>query len=590
MFPAFLTPWAFFGLLGIPALVAIYYLRTRSRPQIISSLLLWRDPKEVKTGGLRFEALRTPLLFLLELLAILLLVLAAANPWLETLEGRHKLVLVLDDSYSMTAGGDKSSRSLALKNLENELLNRSRSRMHIILAGNLPQELKTPGWGTSLPSYLANNWHCRSSKANLKDAVGLAAEIGGVDSLILVVTDHPPPFELEKGRVRWWSLGEPRSNFAIVNAGRSQFEKTERCLFEVANFSPKPRSATLSVTRGTEKAKQFPLKLKKGEVRRIFLKWDLQKLKDSDSLPPIRASLKNDDLQIDDEVQLFGQPSRQIRVRIDLSDAEFKKKLEKAIKASGQARLTTLRPHLLITDKLSAEAKASTWVVQFLQDKDAVSYQGPFLTDKAHPLLRGLSLEGVAWGAGKSERLRGNPVIMAGNVTLVSDEIKDEDSHFLRVRYFVDYSTLTETPAWPVFIWNLLTWRSSQLPGLNPTNVRLGETATLTTTGPQKTINVTKPDQETVNLSVKNKQAVLLPEQVGKYQLHLSDTTYPLACNALSAKESQLLGCKSGYWGGWDEQLTVAGMQNISWIFLFIAALVLCTHAFLVSRYGKRVS
>ena len=42
--------------------------------------MLWLDTREARQGGTRIRRLQTSLLFLLELLAILLLVLAAAEP------------------------------------------------------------------------------------------------------------------------------------------------------------------------------------------------------------------------------------------------------------------------------------------------------------------------------------------------------------------------------------------------------------------------------------------------------------------------------------------------------------------------------
>src|SRR5260370_30747653 len=79
MFSLLTTPWALWGLLAIPALVAIYWLRNRFRQVPVSSLMLWRDQKEARQGGFRIRRLQTPLLFFLELLALVLLVGAAAG-------------------------------------------------------------------------------------------------------------------------------------------------------------------------------------------------------------------------------------------------------------------------------------------------------------------------------------------------------------------------------------------------------------------------------------------------------------------------------------------------------------------------------
>src|ERR671933_168356 len=108
MLPVFTHPLALLGLLSLPALAAIYWLRNRHRRLVVSSLMLWLDPREAREGGTRIRRPQTPLLFFLELLVLLLLVLAAAGPHVHTAEGTRPLVVVLDDSFSMLAGGDDS--------------------------------------------------------------------------------------------------------------------------------------------------------------------------------------------------------------------------------------------------------------------------------------------------------------------------------------------------------------------------------------------------------------------------------------------------------------------------------------------------
>src|SRR5215510_249364 len=119
--PVFTFTIAFIALLAAPALVAIYWLRNQSRERRVSSLLLWLDEKQMWEGGRMIHRLQTPLLFFLELLAILLLITAAAGPKMRAGEGGRSLVVVLDDSFSMLAGNDGSPRNRAARALEKEL-------------------------------------------------------------------------------------------------------------------------------------------------------------------------------------------------------------------------------------------------------------------------------------------------------------------------------------------------------------------------------------------------------------------------------------------------------------------------------------
>src|SRR5438874_11188292 len=121
MLPVFTTPLAFLGLLALPALTAIYLLHNRAKPRPVSSLLLWVDARPAPEGGRRVDRLRPPLAFWLELLALLLLVLAASGPPWPANPGARPLVAVLDDSFSMLAGEPDSPRKRAADALLEEL-------------------------------------------------------------------------------------------------------------------------------------------------------------------------------------------------------------------------------------------------------------------------------------------------------------------------------------------------------------------------------------------------------------------------------------------------------------------------------------
>ncbi|HEY6400249.1 MAG TPA: BatA domain-containing protein, partial [Blastocatellia bacterium] len=124
--PVFTFTLAFIALLAAPALVAIYWLRNQSRDRRVSSLLLWLDERQMWEGGRLIHRLQTPLLFFLEMLAILLLVTAAAGPMMRAGEGGRPLVVVLDDSFSMLAGAGRddasgAARARAARAIESEL-------------------------------------------------------------------------------------------------------------------------------------------------------------------------------------------------------------------------------------------------------------------------------------------------------------------------------------------------------------------------------------------------------------------------------------------------------------------------------------
>src|SRR3954449_9928423 len=141
MFPLLLNPLtaAVIGATAAAALTAVYLLRNRFRRRAVSSLMLWRDAREAREGGTKVRRLHTPLLFFLELAALALLCLAAADPHVRTSQGARPLVVVLDDSFSMTAGGDDSPRPRALDALAKGLGSNPPYSIRFVLAGDRPQ-------------------------------------------------------------------------------------------------------------------------------------------------------------------------------------------------------------------------------------------------------------------------------------------------------------------------------------------------------------------------------------------------------------------------------------------------------------------
>jgi len=80
MLPFFAYPLALVALAALPVLAAIYLFRHRFRRRTVSSLLLWRFRVQTSEGGAKVQRLQLPLLFFLELLALLLLAVSASGP------------------------------------------------------------------------------------------------------------------------------------------------------------------------------------------------------------------------------------------------------------------------------------------------------------------------------------------------------------------------------------------------------------------------------------------------------------------------------------------------------------------------------
>src|ERR1017187_3465712 len=186
MIPFLTYPLALIALGTLPALAAIYILRNRFRRRQVSSLLLWRFRVQSKSGGAKVHRLQLPLLFFLELLALLLLVGAASGPHWKLPQSTRPLIVVLDDSFSMRAGRDGvSAQARAKKFLEKLFRRQPPPATRLILAGTEPQALGSIAKNWREVEALLSQWKCWSPDATINSAITLATELGKQQANIL---------------------------------------------------------------------------------------------------------------------------------------------------------------------------------------------------------------------------------------------------------------------------------------------------------------------------------------------------------------------------------------------------------------------
>jgi hypothetical protein len=585
MLPLLTNPLALWGLLAIPTLAGIYLLRSRASRLPVSSLMLWMDLAEARDGGPKVDRLQLPWLFFIELLILLLLAIAAASPQWHVASAGLPVIVVLDDSFSMLAGDPDSPRSRAEKAIEKELGSRLRSSVRFVLAGEKPQLLgESVRTVTSMRATL-QNWKCRASQANINDAIAFATNLASERSLILVVTDHGSPNQISEGRLEWWSFGKPLPNIAIVNAQRSQVGEVDRVLLEVANLASESKKSTLtiqSLTTGLQ-LQRMPIEFEPNQLqRKIF---QLPK-----SSGTIEALIEPDDLPIDDRVLLMPVGVANVRVDVKIQQDGLRKLVEKAIDSPGNVTRTAIKPDLIITDTGSNENLGETWQLIVQTGDKPKAFTGPFVLDRSNPLTEGLVLPGTVWGIGEGEELPGNPLILAGNTALLSEQETATGRIDLYLRFRADVSTFQDTPNWPILFWNLAQYRMKRQPGLVKVNLRLGEEAIWTLPEKRAKAELLSPDGSVQPQSIQGKRIVVTPTEVGKYRLRAEDLATEFSVNALSRDESDLKQAETSRMGSWlDETTVTTEYRPITWILLLIALAFFLLHSFLLARGPAKV-
>ena len=598
----FTTPWAIFALVSVPVVVGIYLFRTRTRRRVVSGLFLWSDQTQSRQGGRRIETVQFPLLLLLELLILTLLALAAAGPHLQWNTAGRPTVIILDDSYSMQTkiresdgrvdGVMRTVKDRAAEELERFLTKEAGYPVQFILAGSSASLLSGFARNPTEARHALENWTCNAPTAAMDAAISLAARTAISGAKILVIADHAPAEELAIGKIRWHSFGEPLANLAIVHASRVFQADKDRILVEIVNHATKDDRLQLSLfdTAGNRMLQRIDQPISAGETLSFRFSLD-------GSTPggpanfPVELRLADDPLDIDNTFTLLPPVYRPVRVAISGVPGELRSSLERAVETSGLAEFVTENPDLLFTGGVTEEILPQsplTWNYRLFTERDeskVQSFIGPFIVDRGNRLSTGLSLDGVVWAASTSAPMGGLPVISAGNLPLLTEQILRNGSRELRLQVNERLSTLTLSPDWPILIWNILRVRGEHLHGIPANNIRLGSEAVFIAAPNDKTLEMKDPGGTVHRQPVRGLRTSIPAVRCGVYEVKTESGTYSFSVGAFSSGESNLQAMRPGTFGGWlDEETIRTDYRSLIWPLLLAALVLLVFHLILTAR------
>jgi len=186
--------------------------------------------------------------------------------------------------------------------------------------------------------------------------------------------------------------------------------------------------------------------------------------------------LSDDALALDNAALLLPEPLRTVRVA-SLLDAEAARllALERALASLDGVETVTdpAAADLLVTGAPGALTQGRTELVVGAPGTERDEWIGPFLMDRRHPLVSGLSLQGVVWSAAPGE-LDGVPLVLAGRQPLLAEAVEGSATRVL-VDLDPARSNLAQSPDWPILLANVVERARATLPGPELVNVRVGD-------------------------------------------------------------------------------------------------------------------
>jgi Ca-activated chloride channel homolog len=480
----FATPLGLLALLAIPAIVAIHLFRRRFPVRLVAGLFLWQTPHATPVEGRRLDRLPITLSLVLECLAALALALILAGARLSSAGGERHLVVLLDDSASMAAvnAAGESARDRAVRRVTAEIERLgSRGRVTLVLSGERPAVIAGPAAFAVEARSALPPWTPQAPHHALTLGLRLAGELAGRDGDLLVISDLAPEArgEAPVARGLWVAVGEPLGNVGILAAERTLHpaDGRGRVTLTLGNHGGPAVRRQVTVLAGGAPVTTRSVDVPQG-ISSLTL--DLPP-----GLPPVDVALSEDALARDNAVVLAEPRPRIVAVDNQLPAGRGRDALVRALDAvSGVTRAEPGHLAFVEADRLDGPETPGVWRVGFgrppeawLSPGEAEDFGGPYVIEKRHPMLLGVTLGGIAWtGARPLAQGVVHPLVSAGNRPLAGLHHPAAGSDVsLLFNIDLDRTNLIRSPDWPILVSNLVDMRRAALPGPQRWNYRVGE-------------------------------------------------------------------------------------------------------------------
>lgn len=464
----FLNQSALWALLSLAAFLAVYFFKKKSKNVQVSSLMFFTTKGVPAEGGIEISRLQTPWILLLELLIVTLLVLSLCAPVILNKNTQVSLVLILDNSYSMSAQppGEKSPLEKAKTYVKKELVSKNYYKVSLILSGIEPVILGKYEMEPSEANLYLDSWEGVEYGANITKALQLGREAFGKATRMVVLTDAMAldSEEVSEENILWLAFGVPMDNMAITGANRYSLEQMDRCFFEFSNFSKKEQKLEGVIKTQTDNKSEgkilqvLDVNLAPNQRHRVVLNF-------ADQEEVICAEINSSDFNLDNRVCLEPSKRNAVKVRLNLSNPQQKKLMVYTINALGVGKIVEGlgEEDVLITDK--EQFQSASWQLILPSSSHHRFVDGVIHRDTEHPLCMGLTNLRGLWAIDSEFKAQGKPLLSLGDIALLS-VLQGGGHGGLGKKVYLNLNTsvsnITSTSFWPILFYNLLAWQQEE--------------------------------------------------------------------------------------------------------------------------------
>lgn len=560
----FLTPLSLIWFLPLAAaIIILYLLKLKRKEQVVSSVMLWQDAVADLQANAQFQKLKKNLLLLLQLIALLMLVIAIAGPYIRVRGvGKNRIVVILDSSASMQSTDVSPSRFDQAKNRALDIVSKMGpgDTMLVISAGAKTRVVASFTSDKRALQSSIGSLKPIDAPCNMRQAMVLALSLVGgkspVPPRIVVLSDgnFGELSDLNPGAAKldFIKIGSRCDNVAITGLdSRKTLAGDQQVFASLHNYSIQAKKFNLELYLQDQLLDVREEQLAAGETRqeilgnvenvggRVTAKLDIKDDLAADNTGSVYlAKRRKLNILMVSKGNLFLQNALNLDPRTDVVRAEaipsdFGKQSYDMVVFDRIIPPANLPPGgYLLLDTSAAQGPADP----------ASSVDRPLIIDSAknHPvsayvdfndirIAKATYLKPKPWATMLVEAPNG-PIAVAGT---------DSGRRFVQLSFDILESDFPLHVGFPIFVANCLDWLAPSNSSAAGESIRTGQPMYIDVPPGTDSLAITCPDGKKQTLRVTNTPAIFNDtEQAGVYHVSGKGINREYSCNLVSSVES----------------------------------------------------